>query len=406
MKKLLVLFLLTMGVCVGNAEEMKFITTLSSPVGTFAQLEAVHPLVYAEAPIVNFCNTRVGAGRMTVNGANAYVNNLVLQPSTTMGGNVPEYRIATSVLMYGGGSIKGGRLMANNVGFGSSSQPKSDVADTLYTNDVMLQGAKTTNLTIPGKVQTINQGSGKTLEWSNEYPCTYASTASSETTGEIESVNYGEWEVSPKLSENCDYNAYDAFTVTNDGIRNSSYLDFSDTHCTDCRVVDYYSAELLNDGTWDELPAGYSEDQRWVRVSLLDGRETWRFPSKIAFKDWVASMLKTASGSVDLGDFMTTLFRCDSRHSLPSKYQGSNYLRWMAYKESFQADNTSPTDWSPTFRTYYTYRCYFVAAQIECRDISWTYKSTSNSNADNSNADTTCGENKTEFANSYLLKSK
>lgn len=173
MKKLLVLFLLTMGVCVGNAEEMKFITTLSSPVGTFAQLEAVHPLVYAEAPIVNFCNTRVGAGRMTVNGANAYVNNLVLQPSTTMGGNVPEYRIATSVLMYGGGSIKGGRLMANNVGFGSSSQPKSDVTNTLYTNDVMLQGAKTTNLTIPNKVQTTNQGSGEELEWSNIYANDY-----------------------------------------------------------------------------------------------------------------------------------------------------------------------------------------------------------------------------------------
>ena len=169
MKKLLVLFLLTMGVCVGNAEEMQFITTLSSPVGTFAQLEAVHPLVYAEAPIVNFCNTRVGAGRMTVNGANAYVSNLVLQPSTTMGGNVPEYRIATSVLMYGGGSIKGGRLMANEVGFWSASQPKSDVTNTLYTNDVMLQGAKTTNLTIPGKVQTINQGSGEELEWSNIY---------------------------------------------------------------------------------------------------------------------------------------------------------------------------------------------------------------------------------------------
>ena len=394
MKKLLVLFLLTMGVCVGNAEEMQFITTLSSPVGTFAQLEAVHPLVYAESPIVNFCNTRVGAGRMTVNGANAYVSNLVLQPSTTMGGNVPEYRIATSVLMYGGGSIKGGRLMANNVGFGSSSQPKSDVTNTLYTNDVMLQGAKTTNLTIPGKVQTINQGSGEELEWSNEYPCTYASTASSETTGEIASVNYGKWKISPKLSENCDYNAYDAFTVTNDSIRNSSYLDFSDTHCTDCRVVDYYSAELLNDGAWDELPAGYSEDQKWAHVALY-GEETALYPARGAFSSWVASMLKTASSSGDLGDFMTTLIRCDSNNYLPSKYQGDDYLRWMAYKEYFQ------TATNPTFRTYYMYRCYFVAAQIECRDISWTYKSTSNSNAD-----TTCGENETEFANSYLLKSK
>lgn len=389
MKKLLVLFLLTMGVCVGNAEEMQFITTLSSPVGTFAQLEAVHPLVYAESPIVNFCNTRVGAGRMTVNGANAYVSNLVLQPSTTMGGDVPEYRIATSILMYGGGSIKGGRLMANNVGFWSSSQPKSDVADTLYTNDVMLQGAKTTNLTIPGQVQTTNQGSGKTLEWSNEYPCTYASTASSETTEEVDSVNYGEWKTGTEVSENCNYNAYDAFTVTNDNIRNSSALDFSDTHCTDCRVVSgsfYASGELSNSMnlTPGNIPAGFSEDQIWSYY--FNGKTTYVYPGRSTnFSTWLSSMLKSESNSGDLGNYVTTLVRCDSTSYLPSQYQSSDYRRWMAYKE-YRGDT-------------YNFGCYFVAAKIECRDISWTYKSTGE-------VETTCSGNETEFANSYLLKSK
>lgn len=175
MKKILAFMLLPLCTCVCGGEEMRFITTLSSPVGTFAQLETADPQYYTEAPVVNYCNTWVSSGKMTLAGANAYVGQLKLLPGVTLGGNVPEYRVAGSsgIVMYGGGRITGGRLMANKVAFTTLAQSKSNVENTLYVPSASFRGAKATNLTIPGKVQTANQGSGEELEWSNIYTSDY-----------------------------------------------------------------------------------------------------------------------------------------------------------------------------------------------------------------------------------------
>ena len=175
MKKILAFMLLPLCACVCGGEEMRFITTLSSPVGTFAQLETADPQYYTEAPVVNYCNTWVSSGKMTLAGANAYVGQLKLLPGVTLGGNVPEYRVSGSsgIVMYGGGRITGGRLMANKVAFTTMGQSKSDVENTLYVPSASFRGAKATNLTIPGKVQTANQGSGEELEWSNIYTSDY-----------------------------------------------------------------------------------------------------------------------------------------------------------------------------------------------------------------------------------------
>lgn len=175
MKKILAFMLLPLCACVCGGEEMRFITTLSSPVGTFAQLETADPQYYTEAPVVNYCNTWVSSGKMTLAGANAYVGQLKLLPGVTLGGNVPEYRVSGSsgIVMYGGGRITGGRLMANKVAFTTMGQSKSNVENTLYVPSASFRGAKATNLTIPGKVQTANQGSGEELEWSNIYTSDY-----------------------------------------------------------------------------------------------------------------------------------------------------------------------------------------------------------------------------------------
>ncbi len=159
---------------IAGAEEMRFITTLSSPVGTFAQLETANPEVNTEVPVVNFCNTGVNSGKMTLSGANAYVQKLSLQPGTVLGGDVKEYRLAGTLAVYNAGQVTGGRLIANRVQvFSSTSDAYSQVSDTLYGSGIDLEGAKTTNLTIPGKVQTVNQGDGEELEWSNIYTKDY-----------------------------------------------------------------------------------------------------------------------------------------------------------------------------------------------------------------------------------------
>lgn len=168
--------------CLGNlavAENLQFVTTLSSPLGTFAQLETADPTVMAKSPVVNFCNTRVSAGTITLNGANSYLQKLNLKASTTLGGNIKEYRIGTGLTVNADSNITGGRLMGSNVTFDGSVDAKSDVTGTLYlSNAATVQGAKTTALTIGSAVQTSGTGSNEELHWSNEYNRDYTSSGS------------------------------------------------------------------------------------------------------------------------------------------------------------------------------------------------------------------------------------
>lgn len=168
--------------CLGNlavAENLQFVTTLSSPLGTFAQLETADPTVMAKSPVVNFCNTRVSAGTITLNGANSYLQKLNLKASTTLGGNIKEYRVGTGLTVNADSNITGGRLMGSNVTFDGSVDAKSDVTGTLYlSNAATVQGAKTTALTIGSAVQTSGTGSNEELHWSNEYNRDYTSSGS------------------------------------------------------------------------------------------------------------------------------------------------------------------------------------------------------------------------------------
>lgn len=168
--------------CLGNlavAENLQFVTTLSSPLGTFAQLETADPTVMAKSPVVNFCNTRVSAGTITLNGANSYLQKLNLKASTTLGGNIKEYRIGTGLTVNADSNITGGRLMGSNVTFDGSVDAKSDVTGTLYlSNAATVQGAKTTALTIGSAVQTSGTGSNEEMHWSNEYNRDYTSSGS------------------------------------------------------------------------------------------------------------------------------------------------------------------------------------------------------------------------------------
>ena len=68
-----------------QAEDLQFVTTLSSPLGTFSQLETADPTTAAVSPVVNFCNTRTSTGRIELRGANAYLQNLTLKNGTTLG---------------------------------------------------------------------------------------------------------------------------------------------------------------------------------------------------------------------------------------------------------------------------------------------------------------------------------
>lgn len=166
-------------VCLGTgafAEEMQFITTLSSPVGTFAQLETADPTERTYAPVVNFCTSRSSVGRINLVGANAYVQRLHLAGSTVLGGSLPEFRIVGSMQVNNGGRVAGGRLMGTQVKFTNAYSAKSKVNGSLYMNSATVVGAKAAQLTISSEVETSGTGTGKTMEWSNTYSRDYSSS--------------------------------------------------------------------------------------------------------------------------------------------------------------------------------------------------------------------------------------
>ena len=161
-----------------SAEEMQFVTTLSSPMGTFAMLETANPKKSVSAQQVNFCNTRSTVGRIDLKGANAYLQNLTLKNGTSLEGNVKEYRVGSSLNVNAGGRVTARRLMANTVSLSSASDAESEVNNTLYISSMSVKGAKAGSLEIPGQVKTSGTGDGEDMHWSNEYTRDYTSSGS------------------------------------------------------------------------------------------------------------------------------------------------------------------------------------------------------------------------------------
>ena len=178
MKRVLTVLVLLSGACVLHAEEMKFVTTLSSPLGTFAQLETADYSATTSVPLLNFCNTRSSAGTVALKGADTYLQTLSLKNGTTLGGNTPEYRISGTLSGNNNSEVTGGRLLANTASLSGASSAKSKVTDTLYMSSMKVKGAKTAGLTIPSQVQTSGSGNNDELEWSNIYTKDYKSDGS------------------------------------------------------------------------------------------------------------------------------------------------------------------------------------------------------------------------------------
>ena len=178
MKRVLIYLLVAFLPASISAEDLQFITTLSSPLGTFSQLETADPKTAVVSPVVNFCNTRASAGRISLNGSNAYLQTLTLKTNASLGGNVQEYRLSNSLNVNSIGTLRAKRLMANNVSLSGASSINSQVNSTLYISSMNVKGAKTNSLTIPSKVQTSNTGSNNDMEWSNIYSRDYTSSGS------------------------------------------------------------------------------------------------------------------------------------------------------------------------------------------------------------------------------------
>lgn len=69
MKKLLSgIFILACGATWIQADELKFVTELSQPIGAFANVESINQKRPSETFFVNFCNTGVNTGKIEAKG--------------------------------------------------------------------------------------------------------------------------------------------------------------------------------------------------------------------------------------------------------------------------------------------------------------------------------------------------
>lgn len=214
MKKTFVFVLFAACAVSGYCEEMRFVTTLSSPLGTFAQLETADYRAVTSVPLVNFCNSRSGGGTVALKGADTYLQTLNLKNAATLGGNAPEYRIGGALNAASGGDLTAARLLADKLNVTGASDAKSNVSDTLYADSLTVKGAKTESLTIENQVQTAANAQGTTgtdLYWSNAYNCTYKGggeegSGTMKREGDVRSVSPG-----TLLSDTCD-GSIDPFT--------------------------------------------------------------------------------------------------------------------------------------------------------------------------------------------------
>ena len=171
MKKLISALVMMFLCSMSYAESMKFITVVSSPVGTFNKLEAVDPAQPAKGNTVNFCTSIGTQGVVELKGTKtAELTTVVLSNNTTLGKTDEGKFSLNNITLKQGGSIKGGRLFGNTITVNNAASGK---ANNLYGNQLTVAGAKTKTLDVKSGASKIS-GSGDSkgteeMVWSNEY---------------------------------------------------------------------------------------------------------------------------------------------------------------------------------------------------------------------------------------------
>ena len=171
MKKFILLLLVLSAGSISYAESMKFITVLSSPVGTFNKLEAVDPSAPAKGATVNFCTNIGTQGLVALKGVSPAQLNTVTLGSNAVLGKTDEGKFSlTQIELHSGGSITGGRLFGNTVTVSNAATGK---ANNLYGNQLTVAGAKTKRLNVKNGASQISGPGDSTgteeMVWSNEY---------------------------------------------------------------------------------------------------------------------------------------------------------------------------------------------------------------------------------------------
>lgn len=177
MKKFLLLSVALFTCGVLHAEGMQFVTVLSSPLGTFNQLETADPNAATTATRVNFCTARSTEGTIDLHHKDFSIQNIFLRSGSLVGNDVKNFSSTTSLTLGKGGTITGNSLKAGVLSFWDAGSAKINVTGTLTIGSYALARV--------GKADTMSLGNGTytkgspaenqypnvNLSWDNNYKC-------------------------------------------------------------------------------------------------------------------------------------------------------------------------------------------------------------------------------------------
>lgn len=226
MKKLVIGLCALFAVSAASAEDMKFVTLLSQPVGSFAKLETLDQGTPSKIFNLNFCNTSVDSGTIKIEGL-SYMNQIDVDGNASLGalpvGGVQNYVLKQMRVRAGAGlplgvpGVTGGRAAIQTVNWGTNPNPlhiestgtlnylgssdsSSGVAGTVDTvvaslNGTILLTDTNTNISNPQNIASSSVG------WKNNYTCNYAVKHTPE--GDP-TVSEGGWTSAGGAGDTCD----------------------------------------------------------------------------------------------------------------------------------------------------------------------------------------------------------
>jgi len=136
-----------------HAEEMSFVTVLSSPLGTFANLETANAGRKSTAGTVNFATG--GVGRLNFFGGKFPTGDDALKikliNATLQSDNLTNMKILEGMQLFEGSSIMGKRLIANTVSLEGNTPGRVEVDEgVLYSKTSQVKGAYAGSMNIGG----------------------------------------------------------------------------------------------------------------------------------------------------------------------------------------------------------------------------------------------------------------
>ncbi len=168
MKKFLICCVVMFSAVFVAAEEMKFVTLLSQPVGSFSRVELLDQASPAEIFHLNFCNTDASGGTITLSSSQATpvdVEKLVVNSAGVLGGNVDYFR-ANKITVYDNPGFEGGTLLSVDLTGPAKilvDDQSSKTAEFIHGNAVTIKAADFNTMNIYNTAVLDTPASGSTL---------------------------------------------------------------------------------------------------------------------------------------------------------------------------------------------------------------------------------------------------